>query len=426
MELVRGKTLDQVIPQKGLRLQEALRYAVQITDALSAAHGAGIVHRDLKPGNIMVTEQGQIKILDFGLATLTEQEPSSAADETRVQSDAVKTGAGTILGTVAYMSPEQAEGRKVDARSDIFSFGSILYEMLSGKRAFRADSTPGTLAAVINLEPQPLAKVTEDVPPAVEQLVSRCLRKDLNRRAQHASDIKVALEDLQEDSRSGSLQRSAAVSAPPRAGGVGAGMIAAGLVAVLAIGAAVWALWPSTSPPPTSFAPVALTSLPGNESAPGLSPDGSQVVFAWTREGALPDIYVQLIGAGSTPLRLTDDGSAHGLAVWAPDGRSIAFWHAPVPIGPQTANSQATLTVIPALGGAERRILEWDGTARRIVWTPDGRWLATSPVGVRTNRERGITLVSPATGERIEWVSVDKAFAASAGRLYRPARRFHS
>ncbi len=157
MELVRGRTLDQVIPQKGFRLQEALRYAIQITDALSAAHGAGIVHRDLKPGNIMVTDQGQIKILDFGLATLTEHAPTTAADETRVLSEAPKTGAGTILGTVAYMSPEQAEGRKVDARSDIFSFGSILYEMLSGKRAFRADSTPGTLAAVINLEPQPLA-----------------------------------------------------------------------------------------------------------------------------------------------------------------------------------------------------------------------------------------------------------------------------
>ena len=216
MELVRGRTLDQVIPQKGFRLQEALRYAIQITDALSAAHGAGIVHRDLKPGNIMVTDQGQIKILDFGLATLTEHAPTTAIDETRVLSEAPKTGAGTILGTVAYMSPEQAEGRKVDARSDIFSFGSILYEMLSGKRAFRADSTPGTLAAVINLEPQPLAKVAEDVPQAVEQLVSRCLRKDLSRRAQHASDIKVALEDLQEDSSSGSLQKSAAVSAPTR------------------------------------------------------------------------------------------------------------------------------------------------------------------------------------------------------------------
>jgi eukaryotic-like serine/threonine-protein kinase len=134
MELVKGRTLDALIPQKGLRLQNALRYAIQITDALAAAHTAGIVHRDLKPGNVMVTDQDQIKILDFGLATLTEAEPTSAVDETRAQAAVVETGAGTILGTVAYMSPEQAEGRRVDARSDIFSFGAILYEMLSGQR----------------------------------------------------------------------------------------------------------------------------------------------------------------------------------------------------------------------------------------------------------------------------------------------------
>src|SRR5262245_53768946 len=135
MELVKGRTLDGLIPQKGLRLPDALRYGVQITDALSAAHAAGIVHRDLKPGNIMVTEQGQIKILDFGLATLTESTPLGATDETRAMA-VVETGAGMILGTVAYMSPEQAEGHKVDARSDIFSFGAILYEMISGQRAF--------------------------------------------------------------------------------------------------------------------------------------------------------------------------------------------------------------------------------------------------------------------------------------------------
>jgi serine/threonine protein kinase len=424
MELVRGRTLDQLIPQKGLRLQDALRYSIQITDALSAAHGAGIVHRDLKPGNIMVTDQGQIKVLDFGLATLTESEPMTAADETRVQSDAVKTGAGTILGTVAYMSPEQAEGRKVDARSDIFSFGSILYEMLSGKRAFRADSTPGTLAAVINLEPQPLAKVADDVPQAVEQLVSRCLRKDLNRRAQHASDIKVALEDLQEDSSSGSLQRSAAVSTPAKAGGVNMGIVGAGLVAVLAIGAAVWGLWPVTPPPPTSFAPVALTSLPGSEGSPDLSPDGSQVVFAWTREGApAPDIYVQLIGAGATPLRLTDDGSAHGLPVWAPDGKSIAFWHASLNASPVNGSSRAVLTIISALGGTERRLLEWNGAIRRIDWSRDGRWLVTSPATIRAARDRGITFISPTTGERIDWVALDKSYEESTDPALSPDGR---
>jgi serine/threonine protein kinase/dipeptidyl aminopeptidase/acylaminoacyl peptidase len=425
MELVRGKTLDQVIPQKGLRLQDALRYAVQITDALSAAHGAGIVHRDLKPGNIMVTEQGQIKILDFGLATLTEQEPMSAADETRVQSDAVKTGAGTILGTVAYMSPEQAEGRKVDARSDIFSFGSILYEMLSGKRAFRADSTPGTLAAVINLEPQPLAKIAEDVPQAVEQLVSRCLRKDLNRRAQHASDIKVALEDLQEDSSSGALQKSAAANTPARGRGSSMGVVAAGVLAVLAIGAAVWALRPRTPPPPTSFAPVALTSLPGNEGAPSISPDGSQVAFTWAREvgQSFLDVYIQLIGLGATPLRLTDDGGVHLFPAWAPDGKSLALWHGSLNASPLNGNSEAVLTIVSALGGTERRLLEWNGAVRRIVWSRDGRWLVTSPATLRADRGRGITFISPTTGERIDWVALDKSYEASTDPAVSPDGR---
>ena len=157
MELVRGRTLDAVIPQAGLPLPSALRYASQIVDALAAAHAAGIVHRDLKPGNIMVTEQDQIKVLDFGLATLAAGGPINDTDETGARAAAVETGAGTILGTVAYMSPEQAEGHAVDARSDIFSFGAIFYEMLSGLRAFRGGSTFGTLAAVIGLEPEPLA-----------------------------------------------------------------------------------------------------------------------------------------------------------------------------------------------------------------------------------------------------------------------------
>jgi serine/threonine protein kinase len=130
MEYVAGKTLEQVIPRHGMRLNEALRYAVQMADALAKAHAAGIIHRDLKPGNVMVTDEGQIKVLDFGLAKLTEAGPLGNDEPTRTMKPA--TEEGTIVGTVAYMSPEQAEGKKVDARSDIFSFGAVLYEMLTG------------------------------------------------------------------------------------------------------------------------------------------------------------------------------------------------------------------------------------------------------------------------------------------------------
>ncbi len=158
MEYVAGKTLDRMIGRKGLRLNEALRYAIQIADGLAAAHQAGIVHRDLKPANVIVNEHGEVKILDFGLAKLTETEEPDvfAATESVHMEAALQTEAGTIIGTVAYMSPEQADGHKVDARSDIFSFGAVLYEMVTGRRAFPGGSKLSTLASVLHPEPVPL------------------------------------------------------------------------------------------------------------------------------------------------------------------------------------------------------------------------------------------------------------------------------
>src|SRR5579872_923293 len=154
MEYVSGKTLDKLIGRKGLRLDDALRYAIQIADALAVAHGAGIIHRDLKPANIIVSDQGDVKILDFGLAKLSEpEEPDVYASTESVHLDAMlKTEVGTIIGTVAYMSPEQADSHKVDERSDIFSFGAVLYEMITGRRAFAGDSKLSTLAAVLHNE----------------------------------------------------------------------------------------------------------------------------------------------------------------------------------------------------------------------------------------------------------------------------------
>jgi eukaryotic-like serine/threonine-protein kinase len=172
MEYIAGPTLDKLIPAEGLVTNVALKYAVQIAEALSSAHAAGIVHRDLKPANIMVDETGVVKVLDFGLAKL-----DSSAFATYVEAATMATTPGIILGTVAYMSPEQAEAKPVDARSDIFSFGSVLYEMLTGRRAFEGQSGISILSVVMRDDPKPLNELKRDIPPELRQIVTRCLKK---------------------------------------------------------------------------------------------------------------------------------------------------------------------------------------------------------------------------------------------------------
>ena len=186
MEYVAGRTLEE-LNSGGLPLKDALKYASEIADALSAAHSAGVVHRDLKPANVIVTEAGRVKLLDFGLAQFVRLTPPDG------ETASLLTAAGSIVGTPAYMSPEQAEGRAVDARSDIFSFGLVLYEMLSGQRAFLRDSWIATLAAILHDEPKPLRDIRAAIPASVEEHVCRCLRKDPAQRFQTMADVKRAL-----------------------------------------------------------------------------------------------------------------------------------------------------------------------------------------------------------------------------------------
>src|ERR1019366_1192677 len=202
MEFVAGKALDQLIDRKGLRLSETLHYATQVADALAAAHAAGIVHRDLKPGNVMVNESGCVKVLDFGLAKLTEQGGTGAFRGAEV-SVAPKTDEGMIVGTVSYMSPEQAEGKKVDARTDIFSFGAVLYEMITGRRAFVGDSIVSILSSILRDQPKPAAEIAHGIPRELDRIVTRCLQKDPNRRYQHAGDLKIDLQRVKEELAAG-------------------------------------------------------------------------------------------------------------------------------------------------------------------------------------------------------------------------------
>jgi predicted Ser/Thr protein kinase len=192
MEYVQGKTLGKLIGCKGLSLKNTLHYGVQAADALAKAHAAGIVHRDLKPSNIMITEDGLVKILDFGLAKLTEAGLSGEDQSTRTLR--TTTEEGTIVGTVAYMSPEQAEGKPVDVRSDIFSFGTVLYEMLAGHRPFQGDSQLSTLTSILRDSPAPIERARPDIPRELRHIVCRCLEKD--REARYASAVELHKELL--------------------------------------------------------------------------------------------------------------------------------------------------------------------------------------------------------------------------------------
>ncbi len=197
MEFVDGQTLSDCLRHRRLPLGEGLKYAIQIADALAAAHEAGIIHRDLKPSNVMITHRGEVKLLDFGLAKIFR--PLSADDSRSSASGQLLSRKGGVLGTVAYMSPEQAVGKPIDVRSDIFSFGSLLYEMVTGRCAF-ADksffSTLVTLAAVVKQDPIPPSQLAADIPLRLEKTIIRCLRKNPDRRWQRMEDIRIELENL--------------------------------------------------------------------------------------------------------------------------------------------------------------------------------------------------------------------------------------
>ncbi|MGE3843094.1 MAG: protein kinase [Vicinamibacterales bacterium] len=403
MELVAGRTLNQLISAKGLGVGQALRYGVAIADALSKAHEAGIIHRDLKPSNVMVTDQDRVKILDFGLAKLID--PWDDPAEARTQS-APLSEVGMVAGTAAYMSPEQAQGNKLDTRSDVFSFGSLLYEMVTGRRPFVAASQLAVLAKILNEDPPAPSRDAASVSPALERLILRCLRKDAARRYQTMADLKVALEDLAADLTGGTQAQIPTVRAPRR--WVWAW---AALIPVLLAGA--YAAWQSGRSPEsvTALRALPLISLPGVTRSPSFSPDGNQVAFNWTGpDGNNPDIYVQQIGAGA-PLRLTTNPGNDYSPLWSPDGRWIAFLRA------DGEGRQHELRLVPPLGGPERKLTEVRprGFLRplTLAWCPDSSCVVlTDSLGEA--KPDALVLVSLDSGEKRQLTSPqDSVFADS-------------
>jgi Tol biopolymer transport system component/tRNA A-37 threonylcarbamoyl transferase component Bud32 len=383
MEFVSGKTLDQLIPRNGMRLNEVLRHAVEAADALAKAHAAGIVHRDLKPGNIMVSTDGLVKVLDFGLAKLAK--PSEDREAPTRTIDA-RTSEGTIMGTAAYMSPEQAEGQEAGPRSDIFSFGALLYEMVSGQRAFRGDTLLSTLSSVLRDDPKPITEVREDSPSELRRIIARCLRKDPAQRFQHMDDLKVALEELKGELESG--KPAEPVIPPSRRRRTSAVLIAAAALTTAAGGMA-WFLNRTTPQPAGGLVLTRMTSDSGLTTTPAISPDGKLLAYASDRsgEGNL-DIWVQQV-AGGQPIRRTRNSADDRQPSFSPDGSKIAF---------RSERDGGGIYVISALGGEDRLVAR---SGMYPHFSPDGNRIAYS-VGAPL-RSSKIYIVNATGGQASEW-----------------------
>jgi eukaryotic-like serine/threonine-protein kinase len=360
MEYVRGKSLDQLIPRQGMRLTEALRVAIAVSEALAAAHAKGIVHRDLKPANVMIGVDGRVKVLDFGLAKLTSQD-SSPIDETHTLSSvnqALSTP-GMVVGTAAYMSPEQASGGEVDHRSDIFSFGSMLFEMVSGVRPFAGASMSETLEAVRRAQPARVGDVARGIPLELDTIIRRCLRKEPERRFQHVVDVAVALRDIKEETDSGVAPLQFTEPSPrPWPRGLGLAL-ALGVVVLLGV---AWLIRSRTPIVVPAMRVVPLTALKGSETRATFSPDGRQVAFSWNGSRDIAGIYVTM--PGGTDVRPLIDASADSYApVWSPDGSQIAFvrW---TPDGTQIRKTSA-------VGGSDVRVADFAPHFAVMTWSPD-------------------------------------------------------
>ena len=390
MAFLEGDTVQQLAEKGPVTVDDVLELGMQAAKGLAAAHEKAIVHRDIKSANLMVVRaasgsEPQLKIMDFGLAQL-------AAGASKLTQD------GSTLGTAAYMSPEQARGDKVDQRSDVWSLGVVLYEMLTGQMPYRGEYQQAVIYSILHEEPTPITALRSGVDLELERIVFKALQKDGEDRYQSAVDLLVDLRALKKRRDSGVTQvnqpafvtsampvAAPATPAPEPVSGSAAtatsgspprryGLLAGAAVVLILLGVVATNIWRSGPPGVRSEPPrvTPLTSDAGTETFATFSPDGSQLAFVWDvpNQDNL-DVYVRLVDGGQ-PLRLTNTPAPESGPVWSPDGRSIAFV--------RHEGRRSSVYLIPPIGGAERKVADvrirgQDWVNRHLGWSPDGKTL---------------------------------------------------
>jgi Tol biopolymer transport system component/predicted Ser/Thr protein kinase len=393
MELVDGQTLRELIDRERIPLKKALTYLTQVAEAVSAAHKAGIIHRDLKPENIVVSRDGYAKVLDFGLAKL--REPGGSPDS---QVTAVKlTEPGMILGTAAYMSPEQAQGLSVDQRTDIFSFGCILYECITRQRPFSGASKVDTLHQIIHSSPKPLSDVAPNVPQHLQWIVRKCLAKDPDDRYQTMKDVAIDLRELASEIDSGVASPVVAARRMPLWP-----WIAVATIAILAAGA--FFVWETRRPraAPQTIDIRSLTQI-GKVIEAAISPDGKYLAYVVSDQGKQSLWLRQVSGTQVVPIRAPEPVAFWG-HTFSPDGDAIYYG-----LRSSEVNRSADLYRVPTLGGTSTKIVA--GIDSSAAFSPDGSKITWARANFPTNAESALMIANAdGTGERIVLKVHDPAF----------------